>query len=647
MNKTEIWGQKATVHRYDTLIIGSGCAGLNAADVLCSLGHTDIVLVTEGMKMGTSRNTGSDKQTYYKLAWQTGESDNVRKMAQTLFAGKSVHGDIAFAEAANSIRCFMKLVNLGVPFPTNEYGEYVGYQTDHSLEKRATSAGPLTSRYMTEALEQEVLRRNIPMIDHTVIVELVHDETGILGAVGLNRQELARGESGLHIFLTNNVILATGGPAAVYQNRVYPPSQTGMTGLAIEAGAWCENLQEWQYGIASCDFRWNLSGTYQQVLPRYVSVDESGTEREFLYDYFDDPVEAMNQVFLKGYQWPFDSAKLNGSSVIDMIVFNEEQNLGRKVYLDYRTEPAALANSLNVLSKEAYTYLESSDALLSTPIARLEKMNPKAIALYQSHGIDLCTQMLRITVAAQHCNGGIAVDADWQTSIPGLYAAGEVAATFGVSRPGGTALNSTQVGSLRAAEHILRKQRKTTQHLETFLRHTKITLSLFERSISLGGDTTWCQRLREIEHRVSADMSAYGAHLRNTEELRKTVQQFDAFLAELSVMIPETDTVDCVRWFKVRDLLISAKAVAASILFAAEHIGTRGGSICCEEAVDFSSAERIKQTPIQGCSFYDNQVLRYRMGDGCGFVPVRPLPEPELWFEKVWDHYRTRKENGM
>ena len=647
MEKTEIRGKMATVHRYDTLIIGSGCAGLNAADTLCSLGHTDIALVTEGMKMGTSRNTGSDKQTYYKLAWQTGEADNVKKMAQTLFAGKSVHGDIALAEAANSIRCFMKLVNLGVPFPTNEYGEYVGYQTDHSTEKRATSAGPLTSRYMTEALEQEVRRRNIPIIDHTVIVELVHDERGILGAAGLNRQELARGESGLHIFLTNNVILATGGPAAVYQNRVYPPSQTGMTGLAIEAGAWCENLQEWQYGIASCDFRWNLSGTYQQVLPRYVSVDEAGTEREFLYDYFDDPVEAMNRVFLKGYQWPFDSAKLNGSTVIDMIVFNEEQNLGRKVYLDYRTEPKILADGLHVLSKEAYTYLESSDALLSTPIARLEKMNPNAIALYRSHGIDLHTQMLRITVAAQHCNGGVAVDADWQTSIPGLYAAGEVAATFGVSRPGGSALNSTQVGSLRAAEHILRTQRKTVQQLETLLQHIEITRPFFEPKRSTEENPARCQRLTEIEHRVSADMSAYGAHLRNTEELRKTAQRLDVFLTELSGIFPETNTVNCVHWFKVRDLLISARAVAASILFSAEHIGTRGGSICCGEAVDFSSAERIMQTPLRSCSSYDDQALRYRMDEGCRFVPVRPLPKPELWFEKVWDQYRTRNQNRM
>ena len=54
--------------RYHTIVIGSGCAGFAAAERLWSLGVTDIALLTEGRNMGTSRNTGSDKQTYYKLS---------------------------------------------------------------------------------------------------------------------------------------------------------------------------------------------------------------------------------------------------------------------------------------------------------------------------------------------------------------------------------------------------------------------------------------------------------------------------------------------------------------------------------------------------------------------------------------------------
>ena len=47
------------------IVIGSGAAGLSAALRLWELGEKDTAVITEGMNSGTSRNTGSDKQTYY------------------------------------------------------------------------------------------------------------------------------------------------------------------------------------------------------------------------------------------------------------------------------------------------------------------------------------------------------------------------------------------------------------------------------------------------------------------------------------------------------------------------------------------------------------------------------------------------------
>ena len=151
--------------QYHTLIIGTGCAGYNAADKLFDLGVRDIAIVTEGRFMGTSRNTGSDKQTYYKLSLCGSDGDSVREMADTLYSGGGVMGEHALCEAAYSARCFMRLVELGVPFPTNRLGEYIGYQTDHDTRARATSAGPLTSKFMTEALEAAVLEKNIDIFD--------------------------------------------------------------------------------------------------------------------------------------------------------------------------------------------------------------------------------------------------------------------------------------------------------------------------------------------------------------------------------------------------------------------------------------------------------------------------------------------------
>ena len=147
----EIKGRQVPCYTMNTLVIGSGCAGFNAADWLHTLGVTDIAMVTEGVNLGTSRNTGSDKQTYYKLSLSSSEEDSVADMAKSLFAGKGVNGEHALIEAACSAKSFIKLANLGVPFPTNLYGEFVGYMTDHDIHKRATSAGPLTSKYMTEA----------------------------------------------------------------------------------------------------------------------------------------------------------------------------------------------------------------------------------------------------------------------------------------------------------------------------------------------------------------------------------------------------------------------------------------------------------------------------------------------------------------
>ena len=129
-----------------TIVVGSGAAGFSAALRLDRLGVGNLALITENRMAGTSRNTGSDKQTYYKLSVSGSDPDSVRGMAQNLFEGGCVDGDQALCEAALSARCFYNRVELGVPFPDSPYGEFVGYKTDHDPRTRATSAGPYTSK---------------------------------------------------------------------------------------------------------------------------------------------------------------------------------------------------------------------------------------------------------------------------------------------------------------------------------------------------------------------------------------------------------------------------------------------------------------------------------------------------------------------
>lgn len=598
---------------YQTLVVGSGCAGFNAADWLYDLGVTNIALITEGLHMGTSRNTGSDKQTYYKLTLSGDESDSVYDMAKTLFDGGGVHGDTALAEAAGSVRAFMKLTQLGVPFPTNRYGAYVGYKTDHDPRQRATSCGPLTSRLMTEALERAVIRKGIPILDQRQVIKLLVEDGHVQGLAVINKTNFK-----YEVYTCDHIILTTGGPAGVYADTVYPESQTGGTGLALDAGADLCNMQEWQYGLASTGFRWNVSGTYQQVLPRYISIDEYGDEHEFLPDYFTLPVEALNRVFLKGYQWPFDTRKQEGSSQIDLLVARESYELGRRVYMDFRTNPMGLENGFEALSAEAYRYLHQSGALFGRPIDRLAHMNPKAVELYRSHGIDLYNEPLPVAVCAQHCNGGVAVDCHWESSIKGLYVAGEAAGTFGVYRPGGSALNATQVGSMRAAEHIAQQKTKmvppagTISYCPPDIHYTKVS--------------NIAERHRDIQRR----MSRYAAYRRTPTQMRALYDE----LREYALSFYENSTIcaaaELPMLYKNYDIILTQIAVLSAMLFSAEHVGSRGGAL-------------VEAALKKDNDAYMDHVVVTR-GDVSHFEPVRPLPVCDDWFETVWREYESERK---
>ena len=128
-------GLPLPVHALNTLVVGSGAAARNAALQLLRRGITDVALVTERWNAGTSFNAGSDKQTYYKVALG-GEADSAVELARDLWAGGSMHGDIALCEALGSARSFLNLVELGVPFPHDRHGGYPGYRTDNDTRGR-------------------------------------------------------------------------------------------------------------------------------------------------------------------------------------------------------------------------------------------------------------------------------------------------------------------------------------------------------------------------------------------------------------------------------------------------------------------------------------------------------------------------------
>ena len=112
------------------------------------------------------------------------------------------------------------------------------------------------------------MSRDIPIFDGFRVVKLLTEDNRAVGLAALCPDE-SLNEYGLVLFHAKSIVWACGGPSAIYAATVYPESQTCAHGVLLEAGASAVYVTESQYGIASTKFRWNLSGTYQQVLPRY------------------------------------------------------------------------------------------------------------------------------------------------------------------------------------------------------------------------------------------------------------------------------------------------------------------------------------------------------------------------------------------
>lgn len=638
-------GHEISEIRTNTCVVGTGAAGYNCACRLKQYGVEDVLLISENRLSGTSRNTGSDKQTYYKLTLSGDTPDSVYEMAGTLFSGEAVDGDIALCEAALSIPSFLRLVELGLPFPTNRYGEYIGYKTDHDPRNRATSIGPYTSRQMTEALERDAESKGVAFIDKLQVIKVISDTQKAYGLLCLDISD--NDDNKFVLIEAENIVFATGGPAGMYGNSVYPASQNGSSGLAFEAGVKGKNLTEWQFGLASIKPRWNVSGTYMQVLPRFVSTDQDGNdEKEFLNDFFTDKGDMLTKIFLKGYQWPFDVRKVeSGSSIVDILVYLE-QCKGRRVFLDFTRDPLNGNFEFTDLSREAFEYLEKGRALVKTPIERLKIMNQPAIDFYNDKGVDIGKEMLEISLCAQHNNGGLDIDCWWKTNVDSFYAVGEAAASHGVYRPGGSALNAGQCGSTRTAQYIANVGSKESHDLKTF---SELAEKAVREMIDLAEKTKAGEgNVLKVRMKVMNDMSECGGAIRNNENIKKMLAVISDLIENFEKRITYDDPVQ-LRWvYRLRDILIAQKCYLSAMVNYNEESGLSRGSALytnmrgihphasLPEAFTYLVDDGSRKNLVQETIYKDNNV-------SFNWRKVRPLPENDDFFENVWREYRKNK----
>ncbi|MBP5622922.1 MAG: FAD-binding protein, partial [Thermoguttaceae bacterium] len=406
----------------------------------------------------------------------------------------------------------------------------------------------------------------------------------------------------------------------------------------------------------------------------FTSTDRDGSnEREFLWDYFEERSDLFGRVFLKGYQWPFDARKaIEGSSFIDLCVFYETAIRKRRVFLDYRENPRQF--SFDALPDEAREYLTKSGALLNSPFERLLKMNPGSVELYRDWGIDLATEPLEIGVCAQHNNGGLDVDIWWRSiNVEGLYPIGEVAGTHGVARPGGSALNAGQVGAFRAARRIAKdyvrenrvKERSLKEAIDSRAESFECInssvgsvaelLALTVSSAKRGID--WRSEREELRTRMSECAGVFRSSAKLSlavSEAREQYRRLTRFeeLDNLSFDDNFRFDLDAIETLRNVQLCVAQiaylDAVYAVVL---SRVGSRGSSLTTSPdgtviSTKFPNDWRIQK---ENASFRDKAFCSYVSDLNDEIITesfwrsLRPIPEPDEWFENVWRDFRDGK----
>lgn len=268
-------------------------------------------------------------------------------------------------------------------------------------------------------------------------------------------------------------------------------------------------------------------------------------------------------------------------------------------------------------------------------------MNMPAVTLYQSKGVDITKEYLEIAVCAQHNNGGIAVDLWWQTCVKGLFAVGECAGTHGIARPGGSALNAGQVGSLRAAQYISERGRERC---------------INEKQEALAGaawerQTAFLQRIKKNPDNGAAvlakgrrRMSDDGGFIRKEDRMQEA---FAAVEEELSAMETAFGSRKAEEAYLAQDMLMMQRATLYAMLdFARQKTGTRGSALYYSE--DGSKNERLEDDfkfSLQDPKEYD-MIQEVYLQDGemkSLWRKVRPIPQKDDFFENVWKSYCVNK----
>jgi L-aspartate oxidase len=384
----------------DVVVVGTGVAGLTAA---LGCAPRRVTLLTKA-RLGDG---GASPWAQGGVAAAVGEDDAPSlHAADTITAGAGLNvPEIVALLTREGPERIHELLALGARFDRDTAGRLsLGREAAHS-RRRILHSRDATGAEMVRTLVEAVRRApEIRVLEETFAVDLVVEEGRVVGLVALD----ADGRRVL--FQASAVVLATGGLGRLYLHTTNPPEATG-DGLAMaaRAGARLVDLEFVQFHPTA------LAAAGADPLPLLtealrgegaVLVDGGG--RRFM------PAEHPD-------------AELAPRDVVARAIWRRLV-AGEKVFLDARAAPGD----------------------------RFPERFPTVFALCRADGLDPRREPMPVSPAAHYHMGGVAVDNHGQTSLPGLWACGEVASTgvHGANRLASNSLLEALVFGARVAADL-------------------------------------------------------------------------------------------------------------------------------------------------------------------------------------------------
>ncbi|MFE2735654.1 L-aspartate oxidase [Streptomyces sp. NPDC056723] len=404
----------------DVVIVGSGVAGLTAA-LRCQAAGLRTVVVTKARL-----DDGSTRWAQGGVAAALGEGDTPEQhLDDTLVAGAGLCDEEAVrtlvTEGPDAVR---RLIATGAHFDESADGALaLTREGGHHRRRIAHAGGDATGAEISRALVEAVRARGIRTVENALVLDLLTDADGRTAGVSLH--VMGEGQhDGVGAVLAPAVVLATGGMGQVFSATTNPHVSTGDgVALALRAGAEVSDLEFVQFHPTVLFLGADAEG--QQPL---VSEAVRGEGAHL--------VDADGVRFMVGQH---ELAELAPRDIVAKGIMRRMQELGAEhMYLDARHFGAEM----------------------------WETRFPTILAACRAHGIDPITEPIPVAPAAHYASGGVRTDLQGRTTVPGLYACGEVACTgvHGANRLASNSLLEGLVYAERIADDIAANHRENGLH---------------------------------------------------------------------------------------------------------------------------------------------------------------------------------------